>query len=72
MKSNVIFLYYYYILLLLRFKSHKSVAYQGKIEFNPDPNKQATELFFPVRKIVQPILSFLQWYCSAKTFRTHT
>ena len=26
-------------------------AYQWKIEFNPDPSKQANELLFPVRKI---------------------
>ena len=28
-------------------------AHQWKMEFNPDPTKQATEVYFPVRKLVQ-------------------
>ena len=33
-------------------------AYQWKMEFNPDPNKQATELLFSCKKIVQIIHLF--------------
>ena len=32
-------------------------AHQWKMEFNPDPTKQATEVYFLVRKIVPTILS---------------
>ena len=33
-------------------------AYQWKMEFNPDPNKQATEVLFSCKKKSKPPISF--------------
>ena len=33
-------------------------AYQWKMEFNPDPNKQSPDYYFPARKIVEIIHHF--------------
>ena len=43
-------------------------AYQWKMEFNPDPSKQAPEVVFSCKRNHPIHLSlFFQWYCSAKS-----
>ena len=42
-------------------------AYEWKMEFNPDPNKQATDYYFPAKKKSKTSIYFLQWYCNTKS-----